>query len=366
MKIIIAHGSNDTYGASRVLIHEIICLLALGHSVHVLVPSSGPLQEEVSKLGLKATISVEPNLMVLRRSRIRDVMRTPKLPPAMQDADVVVLWTLAMVGYVPLLHCARKKFYVAVHELLPDWRARLFFGLLLRGKFPLTACSEAVARWLSSLGVQRSRIEVTYPVIDINENPPCREGAKELSEPPSGIMTVAVFGRINGHKGHLEVAKAFREPSMSGAGWRLILAGGPFPGQESALEEVLTVAEADKRISYVGELTSIHELPSSVDLVAVFPSKPEPFGLVPIEAWMAGIPSIGYGDGGAAEVLPMVGGTAVRRDGTEGSRVADALVAERRTWRNRPALPLVSDVAPKLSFENRVGRVARVLEILSK
>lgn len=361
MRVAIVHGSNDTYGASRVLIHEVKSLISLGHSVHVLVPAAGPLNDEVARLGAEVQISVEPGLLVLRRSNLKDVLRFPKLPESMRAADVVVLWTLAVAGYVPLLRLARKKFYVAVHELLEDRRARLTFRLLLRGSFPLTACSKATAAWLRSLGVKGPRISVTYPVIDVPSGRTVREARVAVAEKTTRPFTVAVFGRVNGHKGHLEVATAFRDSSMSDPNWRLVLAGAPFPGQESALEDVLAVAVTDSRITYVGELSSLGELDGAVDLVAVFPTKSEPFGLVPIEAWSFGIPSIGYGDGGAAEVLPMVGGTAIERTGLSHVQIASALVAERDGWDRRSDLPSAGEVAPKLSFENRTNRIYGVL-----
>lgn len=363
MRITIVHGSNDTYGASRVLVQEIECLASLGHSIHVLVPSSGPLNESVAGLGPKVQISVDPNLLILRRSSMGDIIRKPRIPRAMKDADIVVLWTLALAGYVPLLRLARKNFYVAVHELLEDRRARYIFRLLLRGSFPLTACSEATARWLCGLGVRENRVTVTYPVVNLLPGSSQTDSMEPENDRP---FTVAVYGRVNGHKGHLEVARAFQEPELSGPDWRLMLAGAPYPGQEQALDEILAVAQCDDRITYVGELRSVDDLNGNVDLMAVFPTKSEPFGLVPIEAWSCGIRSVGYGDGGAAEVLPMVGGAIVNRTDSPVTTIASSLLSQRKNWSRRSALPAHQDVVPKLSLENRVVRLSCVLAALTQ
>lgn len=364
MKITIVHGSNDTYGASRVLIHEIECLLSLGHSVHLVVPAAGPLNDAIPLLGPGAQISVEPSILVLRRSNLKDALRFPKLPIPLRTADIVVLWTLAVAGYIPLLRTARKRFYVAVHELLGDRKARFFFRGLLKGSFPVTACSYATSKWLQSIGVQGNRITVTYPVVDLLPNADNWEAS--ITRDEERPYTVAVIGRVNGHKGHLEVAKAFQDPSMRGEDWRLVLAGAPFPGQEKALEEVLELVQSDCRLTYLGELSSLRQLRGSVDLVAVFPTKAEPFGLVPIEAWSFGIRSIGYGDGGAAEVLPLVGGTSVERAEPATRRIASALSVEREYRRSRPALPAFAEVGPQLSFEHRVLRLSEVLAKLDR
>ncbi|MDE8585925.1 glycosyltransferase family 4 protein [Arthrobacter sp. NQ4] len=263
-----------------------------------------------------------------------------------------------MAGYIPLLRLARKKFYVSVHELLEDNRARTVFKHLLKGAFPVTACSRAAADWLTSLGVTPSRITVTYPVLpdgpsDRDTNP-CREGR-------SGTFTVAVYGRLNGSKGHLEVAQAFQEPCMGDPSWRLILAGAPFPGQENALDDVLRLVDKDPRISYIGEVASLLELTADLDLVALFPKKPESFGLVPVEAWSYGIRSIGYALGGAAEVLPLVGGAVVPNNSPEVPNIAHALIAMREDWGNLQGLPESDQVRPRLSFQNRVAQVSSVL-----
>lgn len=363
MKITMVHGSNDTYGASRVLLQEVDSLLALGHTVHVLVPFEGPLQKEIDVRGERVQLSVAPDLLVLRRSNFRDALKVPQLPEPIKSADIVVLWTLGMAGYIPLLKLARKKFYVSVHELLEDRRARTAFRLLLWGSFPITTCSKVAAQWLLSLGVRNSRITVTYPVL--GDVPIKDVEVPDKVKKESENFTVLVYGRLNGTKGHLEVAKAFQEPMMSEPTWRLILAGAPFPGQEEALDEVLATAAADSRISYVGEVSSLLDIIPKVDLVALFPTKPESFGLVPVEAWSYGIRSIGYAIGGAAEVLPLVGGTVIARENPEIPNIARALAAERHAWKNLEKLPAVEKIQSTLSFQNRVSKLSSLLRSLT-
>lgn len=360
MRVTIIHGSNDTYGASRVLLQEVDSLLSLGHSVHLVVPSGGPLQREINSRGKNVQLTVQPDLLVLRRSSVKDALGIPRLPAPVKSADVVVLWTLGMAGYIPLLKLARKKFYVSVHELLEDRRARTVFRFLLQGSFPITACSNVAAEWLMSLGVRSSRITVTYPVIV--DSPIADAEVFHGGRQESENFTVAVYGRVNGTKGHLEVAQAFQEPIMANPTWRLILAGAPFPGQEDALDQVLKTADADPRISYVGEVSSLQDLTPKVDLVALFPNKPESFGLVPVEAWSYGIRSIGYAEGGAAEVLPLVGGTVIAREVPVVPNIAQALVEQRAVWSSLGRLPESEYVQAVLSFQNRVAKLSTVLD----
>lgn len=363
MKITIAHGSNDTYGASRVLLQEVDCLLSLGHSVHVLVPNAGPLCEEIAKRGANAQVTVVPQLLVLRRSNMKDALRIPRLPDEMESADIVVVWTLGLAGYIPLLRLARKKFYVSVHELLEDRPARIAFRILLQGSFPITACSFAAAAWLRSLGVRDDRIAVTYPVLGASQG--SNAGAGSKIQGGSELFTVAVYGRVNGSKGHLEVAQAFQQSGMSDPTWRLVLAGAPFPGQEAALDEVMPIVHSDSRITYAGEVSSLQDLHPKVDLVAVFPTKPESFGLVPVEAWACGIRSIGYAEGGAAEVLQLVGGIVIKRTASDVDTIAEALAASRADWAALERLPKSEGVRSVLSFQSRADQLSAVLTSLA-
>jgi glycosyltransferase involved in cell wall biosynthesis len=364
MRIAILHGNNDAYGASRVLIQEISCLLSLGHTVAVIVPNPGPLAEELAQSGLSATVIVDPGLAVLRLSKISDLLHPIRFRSEITDADVVVLWTLALAAYIPLLRLKRKSFYLSVHELLPSRLGNVLVRMLLApGRFPICACSEATAAWLERNGVARTRLTVTSPVFD----PVTFVRTPTLHDP----FTLAVIGRVNGRRGHLEVALALQSlwPAVSphlsatGSAWRLLLFGAPFPGQESALDAVLHLIEGDPRIEYRGEAKSLEAIAEEIDAVACFPSMPESFGLVPVEAWRAGVRAAGFVDGGPGEVLPLVGGIGVARTGAPLADISAALLTLERSIRAREALPEPSMVNPHFTKERRLVALTRVLSL---
>lgn len=361
MKITILHGSNDLYGASRVLLNEIDCLNELGHDVTVLLPSEGPLTVLAEAHG--AEVNIFRALLVLRRSRLRDLLRLPRLPPAVLGSDVVVLWTLAMAAYAPVLRLIRKPFYVSVHELLDNrlgyWLLKL---LMSSGGFPLTACSVATESWLVGAGVAKGRISVTYPVFPEMAS---RRAANDRSNDhkEGDKFTIAVVGRINGHKGHQEVARAFQIASRGSSDWQLLLAGAPFLGQEVSLLELEAICADDPRITLTGQLESIQDIPGEVDLIACFPTKPEPFGLVPIEAWELGIMTAGFDDGGASEVLQIVGGMAVKRTLDPISDIVSALRKYKHNSGNRTLHPY-NMVEPFFRLSTRTEHVNSVLKTL--
>lgn len=354
MKIAVLHGSNDSYGATRVLSQEIECLVRLGHDVHVFVPEGGPLAESLAHLGQRVQVTVDPGLAVLRRSRLTDALRLPSLPPGAAEADFAVVWTLALAAYVPALRLRKIPFYVSVHELLPGpVGGVLVRAFLAGGRFPVSACSRATAAWLAGAGVDPRRLTVMSPVF----SPVAELPAREPHEPP----VIAVVGRVNGHKGHLEVAHAFASPALRDRDWKLRLYGAPFPGQGEALEAVLGAIADDDRIAYCGEAPSLAALAGAIDVVACFPSKPEPFGLVPVEAWRLGIRSVGYADGGAAEVLPLVGGIGIARTADPVADISAALHSVTASIDQRAALPEPATVNPVFDEARRRGLVADVI-----
>ncbi|MDJ0349983.1 glycosyltransferase family 4 protein [Cryobacterium sp. PH29-G1] len=354
MKIAILHGSNDAYGASKVLRQEVECLVALGHDVLVVVPHAGPLATDLAHLRPAVSVVVDPSLVVLRRSKLADLLHPLTLRRDVALADIVVLWTLALSAYIPLLRVRRRRFYVSVHELLLGRVGGLLVrGLLAPGTFPVCACSEATAHWLHDHGVGRDRLTVTSPVFSEVEAIPTRA----VHDP----LTLAVVGRVNGHKGHLEVAQAFQSPSLSGSGWKLLLFGAPYPGQDDALEDVRALVQRDPRIEYRGEAASVAAIADEIDAVACFPSTPEPFGLVPIEAWRVGVRSVGFADGGAGEVLPVVGGLGVRRTNSPARDIAAALVGLAISLKTQAPLPAPAQVNPFYSAGRRRELIARVV-----
>jgi len=354
MKIAVLHGSNDSYGATRVLCQEVECLVRLGHEVNVFVPHDGPLAESLAHLGRRAEVTVDSGLTVLRRSRPADALRLPALRPGVAAADLVIVWTLALAAYAPALRLRKVPFYVSVHELLPGRvGGALVRGLLAGGRFPVSACSQATAGWLAGAGVDPRRVTVMSPVFSPLDELPTR--------PPHEPRVFAVVGRVNGHKGHLEVARAFVSPALRDRDWKLLLYGAPFPGQEDALDAVRAAIAHDDRISYVGEAPSMAALAGTIDAVACFPSKPEPFGLVPVEAWRLGIRSVGYADGGAAEVLALVGGIGVGRTADPVADISAALSAVATAIDERAALAAPEEVNPVFDEERRMGLVAEVI-----
>lgn len=309
------HGSNDLYGASRVLLGDVRVLTGLGHRVRVVLPGPGPLTEHLVDAG--AEVPICP-LSVVRRTRPSSILRFPRLPVPVERGEMVVLWTLALAAYLPAL-LRSSDVLVSVHEVLPGRAGGALgrWGGLGRGRVMVN--SAATARWLVGCGVERGKIRVVYPAApDHRPAPPL---------PPDGPFRVLLAGRVNGAKGHLEAVDAAEVARRQGLDVRVTLAGTPFPGQEPHLQRLVERIEHVPWATYVGEIADMTEALAAHHALLVGSVRPESFGIVALEAWAAGRRVIAPDEWGAGESARLVDGVLYRPNDIGSMAAALSLVA---------------------------------------
>jgi len=328
VRVAVLHGSNDTYGASRVLLEDCTALVQRGHEVEICLPFSGPLSGRLRAAGITVT---EAPLHVLRLSDRRSLVHPPTQPPPWQQRpDLTVLWTLALMSYLPVLRAHRYAVLVSVHELIPT---RLG-GLLARATRGTTGLvqvnSTAVAEWLMASGVPASRLSLAYP-----SAPPHRPSAPR---PKDGTVQVGLLARVNSSKGHLEAVSLVESARrLSGVDIRLTTAGSPFPGQERHLQALHSRLDGVDFARHLGEVSDVRTVLDQTDLLLVWSQKPESFGITALEAWAAGRRCVSNGAGGAAEAAWLVDGVVLPQNAD--SQAADALawVVRQPTLINPPS-----------------------------
>jgi len=273
----------------------------MGHDVAVALPEDGPLTEILEGIG--AQISIEP-LCVLRRVAGATGARVPvRLPGVCRDADVTVLWTIALTAYLPALRLRRRMVLCSVHEILLGKAGRLLAAWTCALSQALMVNSEATARWLTR-DLHNFQAHLAYPVA-----PPYDPLPRGNST--SAPLQLLLMGRVNGHKGHLEAVRAVQAAREAGAPTEITLLGGSFPGQERHLAELLAAIEVLPWATYGGEVADTRAFVEKCDLVLVPTNRPEPFGIVALEAWAAGRRVIASDQGGLLEATKMVEGITV-------------------------------------------------------
>jgi len=333
------------------LAQDVELLRAHGHEIVVALPEGGPLTEVLEELG--ARVSIEP-LIVLRKVAGGAGLRMPtRLPTVCDDVDIVVLWTLALAAYLPLLRLRGRRVLCSVHEILPGRAGRLLATITCSLSHALMVNSSATGRWLTGEG-RLGRPQLAYPIAPTYE-PMDRIGSE--SDP----LRLLLMGRVNGHKGHIEAVHAAQAARDAGEEVELTLLGGAFSGQEQHLAELLVVIKDLPWVHYGGEVTEPREFFRACDVVLIPTTRPEPFGLVAIEAWAAGRRVIASDQGGLAEATAMVEGLLV-----SAGDVADLCRAIVRATResairaaplaSAPVSELCTLAARELAWEASLGR----------
>jgi glycosyltransferase involved in cell wall biosynthesis len=166
----------------------------------------------------------------------------------------------------------------------------------------LVACSDAVKRDMIDKGIPAERLTVMHYPVDPHDIVPSRSSAAVRSELGASTETpvIGTFAHLSPKKGHRELVRAAdiilrRIPTAQF--W--CFGEGPLrPELEQAARE-LGIAD---RFKLFGFRRNAPDLMQAVDVMCL-PSRREPFGLVYVEAALAGKPVIGCDAGGAPEII---------------------------------------------------------------
>jgi glycosyltransferase involved in cell wall biosynthesis len=315
--VAIIHGSNDLYGASRILADDVRILSTMGYAVTVVLPDDGPLTSLLSTAGASVVFD---KLHVLRRVDAAGLRVPVSLPSALADCDMAIISTLALINYAPALRLRRKRIITSAMEIQEGTAGSVLARLAATITPTMLSCSEATRQWLLRHSAPWSDPIVAYPVA-----PPY----EPLAPLPASVpFRVLVAGRVNGFKGHLEAIHAcHRLREQHGIDVALELLGGPFPGQEHHLKRLLSEAAPHDWVAYHGEVPDIRPYLANNHVLLVPTMKPEPFGIVALEAWAAGRRVVASDEGGLAEVTRMVEGVTFPPRDVSGMASALAYVA---------------------------------------
>jgi glycosyltransferase involved in cell wall biosynthesis len=351
-RIVVLHGSNDLYGASRVLLGDVSALVASGRSVEVVLPGAGPLSARMRAAG--ATVA-ETELTVLRRVDPRSLVRPPRgFPVTVRRDDVVVLWTLALAPYLPVVAFRRQSAILSVHEILDGVAGNALARAVARAGLPTMANSGATAAWLARNRFAPGSLVVAYPAT----RP--QVVARRRDATAAGLHAL-IAGRINGFKGQEDVIQAIDALRGEGHDVRLTIAGGPFHGQERHAAALRSACAGRPWADYVGERDDVGSLLDAADVLVMATRRPEPFGLVALEAWSAGRRCLVPREGGAAEAAALADGL------TFNPRDVSSLTAGLRRLVHDPALldPPAAD-APAAFLCTAAQRLGAWEELLTR
>jgi glycosyltransferase involved in cell wall biosynthesis len=348
-------GGGGVGGVERVAAVLSHGLAQRGHRVRLLVlGADGPLAEaarqagvDVTVLGIRLRLSASPTALLRSARGLRALVRIATSP----QWDVVqthLFRTAALV--TPLVRARRTAVVVGgLHGSDPSARQRRLMRRLLRHQDAAVCASDALRRRLVAaegfpgerLHVVPNGIELDGPLAPVRPPAPTDPGRDDVRSAlrlTEHALLVGCLGRLYPRKGQRRLVRAFARVAREVAQAHLLLAGdGP---DRADLEADIGAFGLGGRVHLLGELDDPGPVLRALDVLAV-PSDHEGFGLVVVEAMLAGVPVVASASGGPEDLiedgvsgrLVPVGG-----DGVDVDALAAALVealgdpALRRGW----------------------------------
>lgn len=298
--LIFIHSSDELYGADRMLLEQ-LSAVPPGVRTQVWLPTDlkhpdRPLCAELERRGIDVQ---HLDLPIIRRAYRTPralsalVLRACRLRKSIRDAepDVVYCTTSAAALTAPIARTVRVPTVIGHIQEIWTGSDRRLLALLFGACHVLVAISDAVAASVPN----RLRARVTV-VLNSTREP---EEVHPL-DGRSGPLTFLVASRWNAWKGHRTLLTAWNQVRDG----TLIVLGGPPPSGDSVdVPALVRNLDRPNSVQVVGEVADPSVYISRADVVVVPSDRPEPFGLIAIEAFARARPVIGSSAGGLRDII---------------------------------------------------------------
>ena len=323
--ILCVHPNGELYGSDRTFLQAVRAFQARWPlaPVTALIPGEGLLAIELRRLGIMVQFD---DIFVLRRSNLgalpRRLLALPRrirhARAVMREHDLVYLNTIVLLDFLLASRSRRKATVIHIHELPTGKAAGAFTKLLAWSRGQVVFISKAVQGGFA-ISPPRGVIvwNGTRPIVG---DPP--------DDDPNTSLNVLLIGRFNAWKGQLTLIEALaRLPTERRRMMKVRLVGSVYEGQEHFAQSIGTAIQA-QGLSDIITIEPFTPMPDRhyrwAHLVVVPSTKPEPFGLVAIEAMAAARPVIASDHGGLSEIV-LDGETGMLVPPNDVSKLASAL-----------------------------------------
>lgn len=305
MKILCIHQGYELYGSDRTFLQSILAIRDKFPSafISVKLPMKGLLSE---LLGNHVNEIIYGDFFVLRKSDIKQ--KKWKLfygfPKAIYKAigfiakhDATYVNSVVVFDYLIASIFYRKKVILHVHEI-PTGFARIVFSALI-------AMSGAKIIY-NSFSTKKSYLfssddsEVIYNGV----SDAC---VSVKNKTALGSLKILMIGRFNSWKGQDFLVEVVRQlPSVVSSKISIKIVGSVFEDQihfKDKVDKLINEFKLDELIKIVSFTKNTTPLYEWADVVIVPSLKPEPFGLVAIEAMASGCAVVAANHGGLSEIV---------------------------------------------------------------
>jgi glycosyltransferase involved in cell wall biosynthesis len=346
--ILFVHQGYELYGSDRTLIQSVEAAARRWPNarITVLLPSDGVLREALLPFARDVRVA---DLAILRKSdlkklKLRDVggllKKILKARQIICAYDLTYINTVMVMDYILAAGISRRPRIVHVHEI-PTGAASLFFSALLMLSRGFVIFNSNATRRSFRLFFRQPFAIVWNGVAAMPELPMAATHQK---------LNLLLIGRFNSWKGQALLLRAVAQlPASLRGQMNVRLVGGVFGDQKHFADELVALI-AELGLSETVEMCPFTTDPFRhyfwADVVVVPSTKPEPFGLVAIEAMAAGRSVIAANHGGLSEIVV---------DGVTGSLVepgsAGSLAAAIASYIEDPARITEEGIAGRNRFE---------------
>src|SRR2546423_3042905 len=324
--VLYVHSSAGRYGADRQLALVVSHLDPDRYRALVVLPEEGPLVHELRAAG--AEVHLRPGLAVLRGAlftpagvarvaarAVADARGLARLARA-RGACLVHSNTSVTLGGAAAARAARLPHVWHVREIYADFPRwwPTYRRLLLRAD--AVACLSEATRAQFGDAPNARVIHEGLPAEAAARRPLGRRAARDALGLPADAFTCLVLGRLNSWKGQDVLARALAEPALRERAAIGLVAGDAWPGEERyvrGLEALRSDLGLGERMRLLGFRDDLDTLYGAADVVCVPSTRPEPLGLVALEAAAAAKCIVASDEGGLPEIV---------RDGETGRLVA--------------------------------------------
>jgi glycosyltransferase involved in cell wall biosynthesis len=342
MRVAFFHQSADLYGSDRVLFDLVTSLSKYGVEPIVLLPGVGLLSHALERENIP--VRFVPVFKVSRTTLgPKGLLRLARQVPGALSAidavladhaiDLVHSNTLAVFAGAFWAHRHHIPHIWHVHEIVRQpWIARKLLPLRVRYLSGIAVCNSRASRdWLVSEQPTLARRSSTiWNGVNLQQ----KLDSDRLSDVSAAIrvqgyrVVIGLVGRINQWKGHLLLIEAAEILAARGIDdFSIAFVGSPVMGHEH-LRDALMVRIARsgiaRRIVLLDFQEDIWPVWKTIDICCVPSTRPEPFGLVAIEAMSMGKPVVAANHGGLPEIVDN-GQTGILFEPNNAPALADAL-----------------------------------------
>lgn len=317
--ILFTHPSADLYGSDRTLLQIVEATAQReGWRAIVALPRRGVLADrleavgasvEIGELGAAVRSDLAPGKLAKLLRAARRGARFVEALVERYDVDLVHTNTSVLIGAAIGAKRSKAAHVWHVHEILdePAWAGSVMRKVIKRWADVAVVNSRATGRAMTDRRMRA--VEVVHNGVrsaDYVIAPGRRTEIRASLDVREEEKLVVLPGRINSWKGQHLLLDAIDEMGTAAKGVRVIFAGDAPRGQDHYVETLdarIVRGHYGHRVRRIGFTDDMPALLAAADVCVMPSTRPEPFGLVAIEAMAAGTPVVAAAHGGVCEVV---------------------------------------------------------------